>query len=153
MLKPLVCLACEKVIISKDEIASLIGLFSKFVVTVPAGAEIPHDAVAPKDWAIYSNWDTEPGDETKAYTLCTKIVYPDKTQFGNVVKQKLPIEAGKRVQNYLNMIGFPIGQPGEHVVSTWIELNDQMVLGPFEIGVGLIVLKQEETQTYHNPRR
>lgn len=146
MLKPYACVACEKVIIAKDDVASLIGLFSKFVFTIPAETQIPRNAVAPKEWCVYSSWDPEPGDEQREYLLCTDILYPDKTQFLSTLKHKIQIEPNKRAQVFVNVMGFPISQTGEHTIRTWIELNDERVFGPIEFGIGLEIVRQEATQ-------
>jgi hypothetical protein len=138
MLKPYVCVACEKVIVSKEsDVPSLIGLLSRVVLTVPAEFEIPKDAVAPKEWFVFSIWDAEPGDEQSEYFLCTQVVYPDKTQFGNLSKLKIPVEPKKRSQMVIQMQGFPIGLVGFYTVRTWIEAGEQIVVGPIEFKLEL----------------
>src|SRR5215472_2286450 len=143
MLKPYVCVACEKVILTKDNVASLITLFNKIVLTVPAGVEIPKNAVSPYQWAVFSIWDTESGDELKPYVLCTQILYPDGTQFAEIVKQDLVIEPAKRAQMVAQFIGFPIGQVGDYTVLTWIELEGNKVFGPINFKLGVEVIRQE----------
>lgn len=148
MLKPYVCIACEKVIIAKDtDVPSLINLFTKIGAVIPRGAEIPSNAVAPKEWAVFSGWDVEPGDEHHPYILCTQILYPDKTQFAEIVRSKLVIQANKRAQMVVNIVGFPIGQIGEYVVRTWVELNNETVCGPIEFGIGVEITRQEPPQS------
>lgn len=137
MLKPYVCVACEKVILSKDNVASLIGLFSKIVFTVPGGIEIPKNAVSPKEWAVFSIWDPDPGDENRHYVLCTQVLYPDKSQFGEVIKSKINIEPNARAQMIMQFPGFPVGQLGDYTVTTWVEENETRVVGPIEFKVGV----------------
>src|ERR1700733_13875919 len=123
MLKPYVCVACEKVIIDQPTgphapgamgPPSLINLFSKMIVEVPSDAEIPGNAVGPREWAIFSMWDVEPGDENKNYILCTGILYPDGHQFGDVSRTPIPLVLGQRSQMVVRIMGFPLGQPGFH---------------------------------------
>src|SRR5882724_6386721 len=122
MLKAYVCAACEKVILSSQgNVPSLISLFSKIIVTVPVGVDIPHNAAGPRDWAVFSIWFTEPGDENIEYILCTQLLYPDQSQFGELAKTKVPIELNKRVQMFAQFNGFPLGQTGVYTVRTWIE--------------------------------
>lgn len=147
MLKPYVCVACEKVIIAADGVASLIGLFSKIIIPVPPETEIPKNAVAPKEWAVFSAWDTDPGDELKKYTLCTQILYPDQSQFAEVVKTKMKVELSKRSQMNIQILGFPIGQIGQYTIRTWIEENQRRVFGPIEFKIELEMTKQEQPQT------
>ncbi len=145
MLRPYVYVACEKVIIGKDEVASLIGLFSKIVVKVAPGTEIPPNAVGPKEWWVYSIWETEPGDERREYMLCTEILYPDGSRFGEISRLRINVELNKRAQMMVQILGFPIGQPGEHTVRTWIEENQERVFGPIQFGIGLIVEEAQNT--------
>jgi hypothetical protein len=143
MLKPYVCVACEKVIVAKDsDVPSLIGLFSKMTIVVSEEVEIPKDAVAPKEWYVFSIWDTEPGDEQGEYVLCTRFLYPDKTQFGQIAKQKIPVEPGKRSQMVMQVQGFPIGQIGQYTVLTWVEEKEQLVVGPIEFKVEFELVRQ-----------
>lgn len=143
MLKPYVCVACEKVIVGKDDVASLIGLFSKIILNVPEGTEIQRDAVGPHQWNVFSVWDHEPGDEGREWTLCTQVLYPDKSPFAQAIKARIPIEPNKRAQMNVTIMGFPVGQPGEHTVRTWIERDGERVFGPIEFGIGLEVRRQE----------
>ncbi|HXJ04086.1 MAG TPA: hypothetical protein VNH65_03255 [Candidatus Acidoferrum sp.] len=139
MLKPYVCVACEKVIIAQDGVASLIALFSKIILTIPAGTEIPRDAVAPKEWAVFSIWDPEPGDDLRKFFLCTQILYPDETQFGQIAKSKFNIEPNKRSQMNMQIQGFPIGQAGEYKIRSWIEENDKKISDPIQFGIEVIM--------------
>ena len=94
MLKPYVCVACEKVILAKDNVASLIGLFSKIILTVPADTELPKNAVSPKEWAVFSIWDIDPGDEKKQYEM--QKVYPDYQYVIGDVRDKNRIQSSKK---------------------------------------------------------
>ena len=147
MLRPYVCVACEKVILSETGVASLISLFTKIIVMVAGDTEIPKNAVAPKEWAVFSAWDTDPGDELKEYTFCTQIIYPDQSQFGEVSKIGVKIELNKRSQVYVQAPGFPIGQVGQYTVRSWIEENQQRAFGPIEFKIELEVTRQAQKAT------
>jgi len=153
MLKPYVFVACEKVIIDQSigpppptgsGPASLINLFSKIIVEVDT--EIPANAVGPKEWAIFSMWDVEPGDENKHYILCTSMLYPDGRQFGEVTRIPIPVILGQRSQMVIRISGFPLGQAGFYTARTWIEESQQTVFGPieFKIELQVIVTKQQQ---------
>jgi len=105
---------------------------------------IPANAVVPKDWAIYSSWDNEIGDEQKEYIICTQIFYPDKSPFGVAGKNPLRIEPNKRSQNIVRLNGLPIGQTGLYTVRTWIEENEQTVVGPIEFSFALETKLQDQ---------
>lgn len=142
MLKPYVCVACEKVILAKDDIPTLVSLFSKIVVQAIQNApEIPASAVIPTQWAVFSMWDAEPGDELKEYMICTQMLYPDKSPFGSVARIKLNVEAKKRSQSVMQFNGFPVGQIGLYTINTWIEENQQKVFGPIEFKIDLEIVQ------------
>jgi hypothetical protein len=151
MLRPYVYLACEKVIMGTDGVASLIALFSKINVVIAAGVEIPANAAAPKEWAVFSQWDPEPGDEHREYFLCMELLYPDKSRFSEIQRTKVPVERNKRSQVIMQVNGFPIGQSGEYTVRSWIEEKQQRVFGPLEFGLGLDIVRQEVAQTPISP--
>ena len=145
MLKPYICVACEKVLIDKGDTASLIGLFNKIIANIPANApEVPKNAVVPKEWAIFSAWDIESGDEHKKYFLCTQLLYPDKTRFGDVNKLLMNIEPNKRTQITINLLGFPMGQLGNYTAQTWIEENEKPVIDPIEFAIGLEIIRADD---------
>jgi hypothetical protein len=153
MLKPYVCVACEKVITdqpiegdpSSQGVPSLISLFNKLILQVPADLpEIPKNAVAPRDWAIYSAWDNEPGDELKKYFLCTQIIYPDKSPFGQITRMLINVQPKRRSQMIARVQGFPLGQTGFYTVRTWLEENSQMVGSPIEFMIELEIKKQAQ---------
>jgi len=143
MLKPYICVVCEKVIFAQDLVPSLISLFTKIVMTVPIGApEIPKNAVAPKEWSVFSSWETEPGDELREYTFCAQILYPDQSPFGEVNRQKISVEPNKRAQLNYQVLGFPIGHTGVYTIKAWIEEKQKIVVGPIDLKVELEVVKQ-----------
>lgn len=144
MLRPYVCVACEKVILAADSVASLINLFNRIAVVVANETEFPKNAVAPKEWAVFSIWDTEPGDELKDYTFCNQMFYPDQTQFGEVHRVKMNIELNKRSQVNLQFVGFPIGQAGQYTVRTWVEENQRVVIDPIEFKIELEITRQNQ---------
>jgi hypothetical protein len=153
MLKPYVCVACEKVITDQpvegdpasQGVPSLIGLFNKIILQVSADLpEIPKNAVAPKEWAIYSAWDNEPGDEQKEYFLCIQILYPDQSPFGQVTRMPINVQPKRRSQMTARVQGFPLGQPGFYMVRTWLEESKQMVGSPIEFKIELEIKKQAQ---------
>ena len=153
MLKPYVCVACEKVITDQpiegeppsQGVPSLISLFNKLILQVPADLpEIPKNAVAPREWAIYSAWDNEPGDELKEYFLCIQILYPDQSPFGQVNRMRINVQPKRRSQMIARVQGFPLGQSGFYTVRTWLEENKQMVGSPIEFKIELEINKQAQ---------
>lgn len=138
---------CEKVIVSQTSTPSLINIFTKLTFAVPAAVEIPRNAVAPKDWAIFSSWDTELGDERREYLICVNVLYPDQSPWGDVNRIKVDIlEGGKTAQVVTQMVGFPIGQVGTYTVRVWIEENQRVVVTPIELKTEVEIIRQQQTQ-------
>jgi hypothetical protein len=129
MLRQIICVVCEKVIVSADNDISLINLFDKMLVSMPLGTEIPNNAAVPKEWALFVKWETGPGDELTQYTFCWQMVYPDESLFGETTRLKLQVEPPKRAQVNVRVNAFPIGQEGTFKVRTWLEDNKKSVLG------------------------
>jgi hypothetical protein len=126
MFRPYVCVACEKVLFEQDDVASLVRLFSKVILKVANEAEIPPNAVAPKEWAIYSAWDADSGDEVGETLLCIEILYPDGSLFGERARIKMNVGEGRRSQVKADILGFPIGQKGAYNVRAWVEKDNQV---------------------------
>jgi len=145
MLRPYVCVACEKVILAQDGVASLVSLFSKIVINLRADApEIPTNALAPKEWVVFSAWDLELGDELREYFLSTQLSYPDGAPFGEVGRVRMNLEAGRRLQMVSQFLAFPIGETGLYTVGTWIEENNRRVVGPIEFRIELEIVRQRQ---------
>lgn len=110
---------CEKIIIDDNNTASLIAIMHGVTASSPADKEIPKNAVAPKEWAIYTSWMREQGDETKSFEQKLQILWPDGTEFH---VHSLPFKIPESIhQNRVGVIGFPIGQRGPLKVKMWVE--------------------------------
>jgi hypothetical protein len=134
MLRQTISVVCEKVITSADGQISLINLFDTMTVQLPPElGELPKDAVAPRDWAVFSKWDTEPGDELLQYVFCLQMLYPDERQFGEITRLNIKTELNKRAQVTANVSGFPVGQAGTFKVRNWLEVNGKPVVEAVEI--------------------
>lgn len=125
---------------------SLINLFSKMIVEVPSGVEIPKNAAGPKEWVVFSSWDVEREDENRNYFLCTVVLYPDGTQFGTIGKIRIPVVFGQRSQMIVRVLGFPLGQAGFYTVRTWIEENEKVIYQPREFKIELQVVYKHQEQ-------
>jgi len=165
MLKPYICVTCERVIIEQviphapnvtipetHGPASLIGLFSKMYVTpitAPSGESpvVPPNAILPREWAIYTEWNTEPGDENRRYVLAVQIFYPDQTPFGETTRAPINVEPNRRSQSIVRINGFPVGQAGMYTARVWIEEDQKTVAEPINLSIELIFLRPDQ-----NPR-
>ena len=145
MLKTYICVACEKVLITKQETASLISLFSRIVLQVGKGTQIARDAVLPREWFVFGVWDTEPEDADQEFDCFFQMLYPDGTQFSEVVKVSFkPVAPIRRSQVYFQMPGFPISQKGFYTIKVWIEQAGKQVIAPIEFKLELEIIEVDK---------
>lgn len=153
MLRPYICATCEKVIIEQvahglpDAAgpATLISLFSKLYVRAQSAAlgepaSIPSDAVLPRPWAIYTEWETEPGDENKRYQLLAQVLYPDGKPFGEPARVPVNVKPNRRSQVVVNVPVFPIGQQGTYTAHLQVEVDEQPVGPPVDLKIEVVRL-------------
>jgi hypothetical protein len=127
---------CDKVILDQSGLASLISLFSIITAGLPTeSSEIPPNAVAPKEWAVFTSWDWEPGDEGKEYTHRTQILHPDGTLFLQIPDVRFIMQPGRKQQITSPVLAIPIGQRGMCKVRMWLEFGDVTVFEPRPIEI------------------
>jgi len=120
---------CEKVIIDTNGVPSVIGLFNKITAGRSADSpEIPANAVAPKEYAIFTSWDLEPADRGKEYNQFYEFFYPDGTQFGERANLRVKMGEGKRMNSTANSNALPIGQVGVYTARTWLEDDQKKII-------------------------
>jgi hypothetical protein len=146
MLKPILSVACEKVIVDQQQngVPSLIALFDKMIVAVPKDAEIPSNALGPREWCIFSKWDPEASDVGKDVAVCTQIFYPDGTPLALPVKVMIKVEPNKKTQAIVRVQAFPLGQKGFYTVRSWIEENAKAVGQSVDFRIELEFSQQDE---------
>jgi hypothetical protein len=119
---------CEKVILDQNIIASLISLFTQ--VNVDAPAEVPPNAVIPKEWAVFVSWDWEPTDAGREYLNRIQILHPDGTVFVEMPNSTFTMQPGRKQQINAPVVGIPIGQQGRCGVRLWLEHGGVVVVEP-----------------------
>jgi len=126
--------ACEKVILDQSGVPSLISLFSKLKLQLPGQlGDIPVNAVAPKEWAVFTSWDWLPSDEGRLYGQCLQVLYPDGKVFVENRELKFTMKPGERQHNAVGIMGFPIGEKGDYRIRMWLEEDGATVVEPSEI--------------------
>jgi hypothetical protein len=148
-MKILLLAACDRVIQDPQFGNSLISVFHGIKFQVPTGAEMPNDAVIPKEWAIFSKWELLPEDEDKPYTSAIKILWPNGTEF---IQYRLaaaqPTKTGLAFINRLN--GFPVGQAGKIKILQSLECDGAVVYGPEELDIQVDFLAIAEEPPIEN---
>jgi hypothetical protein len=128
--------ACEKVIVDDSGVVSLICLFNGLsVAALSGGGEFPSNAVAPKEWAVFSSWDWDPADEGKDYVQVIQILYPDGKSFIDRQETKFRMNPGTKHQIKAPILGFPVGQTGMYMVRMWLEDAGRVIVTPRPIRI------------------
>jgi hypothetical protein len=72
------------------------------------------------------------------------MLYPDGTQFGDIVRHDMPLALEKaRCQMVVQFVGFPVGQAGQYTVLTWIEESGHTVCDPIDFKLNVEIVPQE----------
>jgi hypothetical protein len=129
-----VFICCEKVVIDKNESASLICLFTDVKGEIPPEApELPPNAAAPKEWAAFTMWNWEHADVGE-YIQWFEVLYPDGTPFLERRQVRVVKEENKpRSQVTINVQGIPVGRNGRYTVRVWLERDGIIVVQPHSV--------------------
>lgn len=121
---------CEKVILDNAGNASIINLMHGMeVASTQQGSiigPIPKNAVSPTPWSIYAIWKPTVDDPGKEFSEKIEILWPDRTVF-NSVTAPFRFEANRNHQNTANVLGFPVGQMGDVIISMWVEHDGRRI--------------------------
>ena len=148
MAKLYIFAVCDKVIVDSSGTASLISLFNELQVgLMPQTGSLPPDAVAPKEWAVFTSWRKEPEDIGKEYIQVVQILNPD----GSIFKEeriKFTFGADKtHHQNTMNTIGFPVGREGTYILKMWLEHDATTAVDPVSIDLRVKYLAGPQSKT------
>jgi hypothetical protein len=122
---------CEKVIIDNNGVASLISLFSQFNVGTVTGEEIPSNAVAPKEWALFCIWDHEPSEIGTEFTEVVEVRGPDGNLFAPPQSVKVVPQPGRLMsQVTVGFMAVPVGRAGPVTTTIRLEKGGIIVGGP-----------------------
>ena|SRR5579862_5253096 len=153
MLKILTFAVCEKIIIDDNNNASLVVLMQNIHGSLigKKDVEIPKNAISPQAWAVYAIWTAAQEDIGKSFVQTVQVFWPDKSEFK---RAEVPFTVTERThQNRINVIGFPIGQPGTVIVRLWLEENSKPITEPLEwpINVALELGDKDERKQATSP--
>jgi hypothetical protein len=120
---------------------SLIGVFHEIKIQVSEDApEVPRNAMVPREWAVFSKFALAPEEEGRDYSLLTEVFWPDGTPLAS-----LTVEAAQPTKNGLSFIArlqaFPMGQPGIVRIRTSLRSGENLVWGPTDLEILVIVEK------------
>lgn len=131
--------ACEKVIIDQAGVASLIALFGKITISLPLEApEMPPNAVAPREWTIYSLWEWGPEDEGKRFSQHLEISWPNGTVLLEKRDEIVRAPDRRSTQIVSPIAGFPVGEQGMISVHLRLERDETPVLEAAPIRIEVV---------------
>lgn len=106
---------CRKVIIDeRDKTPSLISIFDRIQIDVPAGEEVPSDASALFEWVVFTWWAADESDQGKEFEQQLSLVGPDARRcFDEVTPFVINEQKHRLVARSDN---FPIYLPGSYLL-------------------------------------
>jgi hypothetical protein len=140
-MKLLLASPCQIVIQDKEAGGhSLIGIFHHFKIRVPETADIPANALLPREWAIFSKWSFEPSETEKKIKLVAEAFWPnDEPLF------RAELVAAEISDNQSAFIirngGFPMGQNGLIKIILSIFVDDELAHDPVVLSVRMELVK------------
>jgi len=123
-------LPCEKVIVDRAGMPSLIALFQNINVALSEGqdiTEVPRSTITYKEWAVFSEWRPDPEDVGTTAHQILEVEYPDGTMAP--IRGKLPFsfENTGSHRSHQNILGFPVGHEGRYVIRVWLERDERAI--------------------------
>jgi hypothetical protein len=111
MLKQMIFAPCERVIIAKDDIISLISVMETVQISVTA--DLPTKALAPIGWAIVSLWRRDENtDAPIEFEERTEVIWQDGTVALGGTTRFTVTNSHLMYRSLISFPAFPIGQAG-----------------------------------------
>jgi hypothetical protein len=121
----LALMVCERVILDRQDMPSLINVFQKMNIQL-SGAPLPEKAVSPTRWSVFTLWQHEDSETGKTFTQTLEIVLPNGEVF-SATEQEFKSEKADDIQNKIavEFTGIPIWQEGFLQVRVSLKNSDQ----------------------------
>ena len=144
MPKLLLFTVAEKVVFDQTGKPSLIVLFDGVEIRPARGEEIPPNAVVPKEWSVFTQWQWLNGERGREFFQGVAVAYPDGRQFMRQITKA--DSSQERLNSIANFPGFPVGQAGAMKVDVWMEQDGKPVTEIFSLTLTVTVkpLRPEE---------
>jgi hypothetical protein len=112
--------ACERVLIDRGGLPSLINIFQRMNLTVVN--PIQADAVVPNQWAVFALWQHSDDELNLEFTQHLEVLAPDgETFLTGITKFKTTEIDDRQSKNSINILGLPIWAEGMVTVNIWLE--------------------------------
>lgn len=121
MPKLMILAACEKVIIDRNFLPSLINIFQRMNIQLQA-APLPEKAVSPARWSVFTLWQHIPEEKDIEYTQHLEVISPNGDKFfESAVQFKITEDNDLQSKNQLDLFGLPINDEGFITIRVWLE--------------------------------
>src|SRR5208282_3120547 len=131
-MRPQALCTCEKVIVDKREVHSLINLIHN--VEIEASADMPKNAVGPNQWCIFTMWVPSSEDVGRKFEQAYQVYWPDGGKFFEG-RFEFTQENEEIQQITFGLIGFPVGQPGRLRIITWLDRDGHRISDILETAI------------------
>lgn len=140
-------LPCERLIIDKNGLISIIVIMQEMSTVVPPGVTVPNKAISPSTWWVAAMWRVEDTEGPGQYLQKLEIYWPDGSKYAEMDTPFL-IEEGKPfATNGTQFRGFPIAQTGNLRLIAWIEKDGKTISSEAEFLIRINHVSQEKPQT------
>ena len=135
---------CEKVIVDKREVHSLINLIQN--VEIETSPDIPKNAVGPNQWCIYTMWVPATEDVGRKFEQVYQVYWPDGEKF---YESRFEFtQSNQDIQQItFGLTGFPVGQSGRLRIITWLDHDGHRVSEILETSINVKHIPQPAQRT------
>jgi len=131
MARLITLLPCEKVIVGRDDLPTLIALFEYLNIEPSAGqdiAAVPPETITFQRWAVFSEWEIEESEVAlKEADQILELQFPDGTVAPLRGKTPFRWQMAGTVRNHQEVYGFPVGQEGWYTIRVWLEKDGKPI--------------------------
>jgi hypothetical protein len=129
-------LPCEKVIVDREGVPSLVALFENLNITPSEDeniATVPKETITYQHWAVFSEWEITPDElALKEADQVLEMHYPDGSAVPIRGRIQFLFENAGITRNHQNIVGFPVGQEGTYSIRVWLEKDGKPIS---EVGI------------------
>ncbi len=112
--------ACERVIVDRVGLPSLINIFQR--MNVKLVDPVPEDAIIPNQWAVFVLWQHSDSELNVEFTQHLEIVAPDgKIFLTGKTTFKITEVDDRQSKNHIIVNGLPVWAEGFISLNVWLE--------------------------------
>jgi hypothetical protein len=123
--KLLILAACEKVIIDRAQVPSLIGIFQGINIQL-TGEPMPAKALSQMRWAVFTDWETGPEEIGTEFTQHLEIITPSGEIFvTGMAKFTVTDPSDFHSKVGFDLVSIPVHEEGFFKVRVWLDSDSE----------------------------